>query len=157
TVGKQVRVGSDSVLVAPVTLGDGSATGAGTVVRKDVPPGALAVSAVSQRNVEGWTLRRRAGTAAEGAARAALGPDGDTEDAVSAQPPREDHKARKRRWAESSPPGRSDWCSPADGSIPCWRRRSPRSSVSSSCPWTPGTSPMGRSTCATASPCVAPT
>ncbi|MGY5763582.1 bifunctional UDP-N-acetylglucosamine diphosphorylase/glucosamine-1-phosphate N-acetyltransferase GlmU [Brachybacterium sp. DNPG3] len=73
TVGKHVRVGSDSVLVAPVTIGDGAATGAGTVVRKDVPAGALAVNAVTQRNVEGWTLRRRAGTAADEAARAALG------------------------------------------------------------------------------------
>ena len=97
TVGKQVRVGSDSVLVAPVTIGDGAATGAGTVVRKDVPPGALAVSAVSQRNVEGWTLRRRAGTAAEEAARAALGPDGDTDDAASAPPAAKDHKEREQR------------------------------------------------------------
>ncbi len=72
TVGKHVRIGSDSVLVAPVHIGDGAATGAGTVVRKDVPPGALAVNAVSQRNMEGWTLQRRAGTAAEEAARAAL-------------------------------------------------------------------------------------
>src|SRR5699024_8866423 len=157
TVGKQVRVGSDSVLVAPVTLRDGSATGARTVVREDVPPGALAVSAVSQRSGEGWTRRRRAGTAAEGAARAALGPDGDAEDAVSASPAAEDHKEREQRRAESSPPGRSDWCSPADGPIPCWRRRSPRRSDSRCCPSTAGTSPMGRSTCATASPCAAPT
>src|SRR5699024_9854635 len=77
-VGKQVRVGSDSVLVAPVEIGDGAVTGAGTVVRKDVPPGALAVNAVSQRNMEGWTLRRRAGTAADDAARAAGAADGDT-------------------------------------------------------------------------------
>src|SRR5699024_7058286 len=97
TVGKQVRVGSDSVLVAPVTLGDGSATGAGTVVRKDVPPGALAVSAVTQRNVEGWTLRRRAGTVAEEAARAALGSAGDTEDAVPARPAAEDHEEHEQR------------------------------------------------------------
>lgn len=80
TVGKHVRVGSDSVLVAPVTIGDGASTGAGAVVRKDVPPGALAVNAVSQRNVEGWTLRRRAGTAAEQAAKAALD-ETDTADA----------------------------------------------------------------------------
>lgn len=76
TVGRHVRVGSDSVLVAPVTIGDGAATGAGTTVRKDVPPGALAVNVVSQRNVEGWTQRRRAGTAADEAARAALGEPG---------------------------------------------------------------------------------
>lgn len=75
-VGRHVRVGSDSVLVAPVTIGDGAATGAGTTVRKDVPPGALAVNAVAQRNVEGWTQRRRAGTAADEAARAAIEADG---------------------------------------------------------------------------------
>lgn len=73
TVGSHVRVGADSVLVAPVSLGDGAHTGAGTVVRKDVPPGALAVNASAQRNMEGWALRRRAGTAAGEAARAALG------------------------------------------------------------------------------------
>src|SRR5699024_3090506 len=56
TVGKQVRVGAHNVLVAPVAIGDGAATGAGTTVRKDVGPGALGVNAVSQRNVEGWTL-----------------------------------------------------------------------------------------------------
>ena len=71
-VGRHVRVGSDSVLVAPVEIGDGAATGAGTVVRKDVPPGALAVNASGQRNVEGWTQRRREGTAAAQAAREAL-------------------------------------------------------------------------------------
>lgn len=71
-VGRHVRVGSDSVLVAPVSIGDGAATGAGAVVREDVPPGALAVNAVGQRNVEGWTERRRAGTkAAQAAAEAA--------------------------------------------------------------------------------------
>ena len=42
------------------TIGDGAATGGGTVVRRDVPPGALAVSAGPQRNIEGWVLRKRA-------------------------------------------------------------------------------------------------
>lgn len=70
-IGSQVRIGSDTVLVAPVEVGDGAVTGAGTVVRKNVPPGALAVNAVSQRNMEGWVQRRRPGTAADDAARAA--------------------------------------------------------------------------------------
>ena len=70
-IGNQVRIGSDTVLVAPVEVGDGAVTGAGTVVRKNVPPGALAVNAVSQRNMEGWVQRRRPGTAADDAARAA--------------------------------------------------------------------------------------
>jgi bifunctional UDP-N-acetylglucosamine pyrophosphorylase/glucosamine-1-phosphate N-acetyltransferase len=40
-IGKNVRIGSDSMLVAPVTIGDGAVTGAGSVVTSDVPPGAL--------------------------------------------------------------------------------------------------------------------
>ena len=97
TVGRHVRVGSDNVLVAPVTIGDGAATGAGTTVRKDVPAGALGVNAVSQRNMEGWTLRRRAGTPAESAARAAL----DAEQGSAAQTPAgtaaEEHKEHEQR------------------------------------------------------------
>jgi bifunctional UDP-N-acetylglucosamine pyrophosphorylase/glucosamine-1-phosphate N-acetyltransferase len=71
-VGSHVRTGSDNTFVAPVRIGDGAYTGAGTVVREDVPPGALAVSAGSQRTIEGWVARKRPGTpAAEAAARAA--------------------------------------------------------------------------------------
>ncbi|KSW23702.1 bifunctional UDP-N-acetylglucosamine diphosphorylase/glucosamine-1-phosphate N-acetyltransferase GlmU [Cellulomonas sp. B6] len=70
-IGSHARTGSDNMFVAPVVVGDGAYTGAGTVVRRDVPPGALAVSAGSQRNIEGWVQRSRAGTpAAEAAARA---------------------------------------------------------------------------------------
>ncbi len=71
TVGDHVKTGSDNVFVAPVTIGDGAATGAGTVVRRDVPPGALAVSSGPQRHHEGWTERKRPGTAAAVAAAAA--------------------------------------------------------------------------------------
>ncbi|MBV7412734.1 bifunctional UDP-N-acetylglucosamine diphosphorylase/glucosamine-1-phosphate N-acetyltransferase GlmU [Dermabacteraceae bacterium TAE3-ERU27] len=67
-IGKHVRVGSDNVLVAPVTLGDGCATGAGTLVREEVPAGALGINEVRQRNIEGWTEARRAGTASAKAA-----------------------------------------------------------------------------------------
>lgn len=63
-VGSHVRIGSDNTLVAPVTIGDGSYTGAGAVIRADVPPGALAVSAGDQRVIEGWVTRRRPGSAA---------------------------------------------------------------------------------------------
>lgn len=70
-VGDQVRVGSDTMLVAPVTIGDGAYTAAGSVITDDVPPGAMAVARGRQRNVEGWVLRRRAGTAAAAAATAA--------------------------------------------------------------------------------------
>jgi bifunctional UDP-N-acetylglucosamine pyrophosphorylase/glucosamine-1-phosphate N-acetyltransferase len=68
TIGSHVRTGSDTMFVAPVTVGDGAYTGAGTVVREDVPPGALAVSAGPQRNIEGWVQSKRPGTAAAQAA-----------------------------------------------------------------------------------------
>ena len=71
-VGSHVRTGSDNMFVAPVTVGDGAYSGAGTVLRRDVPPGALAVSGGPQRNIERWVIRRRPGTAAAGAAEQAL-------------------------------------------------------------------------------------
>jgi len=70
-VGRQFRGGSNNVFVAPVEVGDGAATGGGTVVRSDVPPGALAVSAGPQRVIEGWTARKRPGTPMAEAAEAA--------------------------------------------------------------------------------------
>jgi bifunctional UDP-N-acetylglucosamine pyrophosphorylase / glucosamine-1-phosphate N-acetyltransferase len=77
TVGSHVRTGSDTMFVAPVTVGDGAYTGAGTVVRADVPPGALAVSGGQQRNIEGWVQRKRPGSAAAQAAeQARTGGDG---------------------------------------------------------------------------------
>jgi bifunctional UDP-N-acetylglucosamine pyrophosphorylase/glucosamine-1-phosphate N-acetyltransferase len=72
TVGRQARTGSNNTFVAPVDIGDGAVTGGGTVVRRDVPPGALAVSTGPQRHVEGWVLRKRDGTPAAEAARVAL-------------------------------------------------------------------------------------
>ena len=60
-------------VAAPVEIGDGAVTGGGTVVRRTVPPGALAVSTGAQRNLEGWVLTRREGTPAAQAAAAALG------------------------------------------------------------------------------------
>ncbi len=62
TIGKHARTASNNTFVAPVEIGDGAATGAGTVVRRDVPPGALAVSSGPQRTIMGWALRRRPGT-----------------------------------------------------------------------------------------------
>lgn len=59
TVGSHVRTGSDTMFVAPVIIGDGAYTGAGTVLREDVPPGALAISAGHQRNIEDWVLHNR--------------------------------------------------------------------------------------------------
>jgi bifunctional UDP-N-acetylglucosamine pyrophosphorylase / glucosamine-1-phosphate N-acetyltransferase len=62
TIGSHVHTGSDNVFVAPVTIGDGAKTGAGTIVRKDVPPGALAISVAPQRNMAGWVQEHREGT-----------------------------------------------------------------------------------------------
>lgn len=59
TVGDDVRVGSNNVLVAPVTVHDGAYTAAGSAVTADVPAGALGVGRARQRNVEGWVARRR--------------------------------------------------------------------------------------------------
>jgi len=61
-VGKHVRIGSDTMLVAPVTIGDGAYTAAGSVVTEDVPPGAIAVARSRQRNIIDWVLRRRPGS-----------------------------------------------------------------------------------------------
>ena len=70
-IGDEVHSGSHNVFVAPVRIGDGAKTGAGAVIRKDVPAGALALSVAPQRNVEGWVENHRPGTAAaEAAARA---------------------------------------------------------------------------------------
>jgi bifunctional UDP-N-acetylglucosamine pyrophosphorylase/glucosamine-1-phosphate N-acetyltransferase len=70
-VGKHAKTASNNTFVAPVEIGDGAGTGAGTVVRRDVPPGALAVSSGPQRNLPGWAQTRRAGTAQAEAAAAA--------------------------------------------------------------------------------------
>jgi bifunctional UDP-N-acetylglucosamine pyrophosphorylase/glucosamine-1-phosphate N-acetyltransferase len=59
TVGDDVRVGSDTMLVAPVEIGDGAYTAAGSVITQDVPPGALGVGRAKQRNIEGWVERKR--------------------------------------------------------------------------------------------------
>ena len=70
-VGRDVRIGSDSMLVAPVEIGDGAYTAAGSVITEDVPPGAMAVGRAKQRNIEGWVERRRPDSASARAARAA--------------------------------------------------------------------------------------
>jgi len=72
-IGDQVRVGSDTMLIAPVTVGDGAYTAAGSVITQDVPPGSMAVARARQRNVEGWVERKRAGSPSAEAARRALG------------------------------------------------------------------------------------
>ena len=72
-VGSYCKTGADNMFVAPVTVGDGVYTAAGSVIIKDVPSGALAVARGQQRNIEGWVIRKRPGSAA---ARAAEGSGG---------------------------------------------------------------------------------
>ncbi|MFJ6797817.1 bifunctional UDP-N-acetylglucosamine diphosphorylase/glucosamine-1-phosphate N-acetyltransferase GlmU [Streptomyces sp. NPDC091268] len=77
TVGSHCKTGSDNMFVAPVTIGDGAYTAAGSVITKDVPPGALAVARGQQRNIEGWVARKRPGSAAATAAQSAVQEDSD--------------------------------------------------------------------------------
>ncbi|WP_272948397.1 bifunctional UDP-N-acetylglucosamine diphosphorylase/glucosamine-1-phosphate N-acetyltransferase GlmU [Ornithinimicrobium sufpigmenti] len=70
-VGRHSFVGSDSVLIAPVDIGDGAYVAAGSAVEGVVEPGQIAVARGRQRNIDGWVARRRAGTPTAEAADAA--------------------------------------------------------------------------------------
>src|SRR5581483_8890225 len=59
TIGSRVRTSVDTTLVAPVTVGDEAYTAAGSVITKDVPPGALGVARERQTNIEGYSERRK--------------------------------------------------------------------------------------------------
>lgn len=77
TIGSHCRTGADNMFVAPVTVGDGAYTAAGSVITKDVPSGSLAVARGQQRNIPGWVERKRPGSAAaQAAARSADEPSG---------------------------------------------------------------------------------
>jgi bifunctional UDP-N-acetylglucosamine pyrophosphorylase/glucosamine-1-phosphate N-acetyltransferase len=67
-VGDHVRIGSDSMLVAPVTIGDGAYTAAGSVITEDVPAGALGIGRAKQTNILGWVLKKRKGSKSADAA-----------------------------------------------------------------------------------------
>ena len=96
TVGSHVRIGSDNALVAPVEIGDGAYTGAGSVIRRDVPPGSLGVTTSPQRTIDRWVIRRRPGSASAQAASALL-----DEDVVPALSP----QAQAELASHTSPPG----------------------------------------------------
>jgi bifunctional UDP-N-acetylglucosamine pyrophosphorylase/glucosamine-1-phosphate N-acetyltransferase len=72
TIGDQVRVGSDTMLVAPLVIGDGAYTAAGSVITEDVPAGALGIGRGRQANIEDWVIDHRPGTESAAAAQAAL-------------------------------------------------------------------------------------
>jgi bifunctional UDP-N-acetylglucosamine pyrophosphorylase/glucosamine-1-phosphate N-acetyltransferase len=81
-IGSFARTGADNMFVAPVTVGDGAYTAAGSTITEDVPPGAMGVARAKQRNVAGWVARRRPGTPAADAAERALAdekPNGSSE------------------------------------------------------------------------------
>ena len=59
TIEDDAFIGSDTQLIAPVTVGSGAYVGSGTTVRENVPPGALAVSAGKQRNFDGWVATKK--------------------------------------------------------------------------------------------------
>ena len=57
-IGEGARISVNTSLVAPVSVGERAYTGAGAVIREDVPDGALGVSSNEQRNIEGYAERR---------------------------------------------------------------------------------------------------
>ncbi|MDT5038169.1 MAG: bifunctional UDP-N-acetylglucosamine pyrophosphorylase / glucosamine-phosphate N-acetyltransferase [Micromonosporaceae bacterium] len=70
-IGSHARTGADNMFVAPVEVGDGAYTAAGSIITADVPAGALGVARAPQRNIDGWVARNRPGTAAARAASSA--------------------------------------------------------------------------------------
>jgi bifunctional UDP-N-acetylglucosamine pyrophosphorylase/glucosamine-1-phosphate N-acetyltransferase len=79
-VGEAAFVGSNSNLVAPVTVADGAYVAAGSTITSEVPAGALGVARGRQRNIDAWVARRRAGSVSDQAAAKVRrsGQDGDT-------------------------------------------------------------------------------
>ncbi|MFL6022659.1 MAG: bifunctional UDP-N-acetylglucosamine diphosphorylase/glucosamine-1-phosphate N-acetyltransferase GlmU [Marmoricola sp.] len=81
TIGAYAKTASNNTFVAPVTVGDGASTGAGSVIRRNVPPGALAVTSGPQRHYDEWAQAKRPGTdqaKAAAAAGAEVRPDAGT-------------------------------------------------------------------------------
>ena len=70
-IGDQVRIGSDTMLVAPVTIGDGAYTAAGSVINEDVPAGAIGIGRARQVNILGWVLKKRKDSKSAAAAKKA--------------------------------------------------------------------------------------
>ncbi|WP_239073232.1 bifunctional UDP-N-acetylglucosamine diphosphorylase/glucosamine-1-phosphate N-acetyltransferase GlmU [Sediminihabitans luteus] len=102
-IGSHARTGADNMFVAPVSVGDGAYTAAGSVIRRDVPAGALGVSAGAQRNIDGWVSRRRPGTPAAEAA-AHTNPENAPTFGAQAQAQLADHTAAASADKPTPPP-----------------------------------------------------
>jgi bifunctional UDP-N-acetylglucosamine pyrophosphorylase/glucosamine-1-phosphate N-acetyltransferase len=105
TVGAHVFTGSDTVLVAPVTIGDGAYTAAGSVVTEDVPPGAIAVARGKQHSSPGWVERKRPGTgsaAAAARAREASAKEASAKEASAKEASAKEASAREARAGETA-------------------------------------------------------
>ena len=70
-IGSHVKTGAHNVFVAPITIGDGAYTAAGSVIRRDVAPGALGISVAPQKNLADWVLQKRPGSSSAEAAQKA--------------------------------------------------------------------------------------
>jgi bifunctional UDP-N-acetylglucosamine pyrophosphorylase/glucosamine-1-phosphate N-acetyltransferase len=99
TIGSHARTGADNMFVAPVRVGDGAYTAAGSVIVSDVPPGALAVARGQQRTIDGWVARRRAGTTSAAAAAAALTAQAAADGDAGEDPVRRRSQAAEERQA----------------------------------------------------------
>ncbi|NQU38132.1 MAG: bifunctional UDP-N-acetylglucosamine diphosphorylase/glucosamine-1-phosphate N-acetyltransferase GlmU [Actinobacteria bacterium] len=82
-VGDHVRVGSDSILVAPVTIGDGAYTAAGSVITHDVAAGAIGIARGRQANIDEWVAHNRPGSQSAAAAARAVDPSPEQEPQIS--------------------------------------------------------------------------
>lgn len=100
-IGDHVRIGSDTMLVAPVNIGDGAYTAAGSVITDDVPPGAMGVGRARQRTILDWVLRKRGGSASARAAQQA-------QLAAGAQPTDDSASPTGENGAEGSGDGRDE-------------------------------------------------
>src|SRR6478735_5564990 len=115
-VGRWSFVGSNSVVVAPRTIGDGAYVAAGSAVVSDVAPGQLAVTRAQQRKIDGWVARRRAGTKTDEAARTAVDAEaalaGEAGAVVENDRLASDEKGALFFLASRRPPRSTSWCSP---------------------------------------------
>jgi bifunctional UDP-N-acetylglucosamine pyrophosphorylase/glucosamine-1-phosphate N-acetyltransferase len=86
TIGAGVRTGSDTCFVAPVQVGDGAYTGAGSVITKDIPAGALGIARGRQQNIEGYSERRLRRVAVEQEPLQPAGPESSPNESSAPEP-----------------------------------------------------------------------